>query len=187
MAHVGQGILKFLGSGPNCVNGLCTLNTAALNSIYSEVGINPLAVQTLASAASRYPVNDDTVGDGINTGGFRFNAPTTTEENTHTARLDFRINDNQSVYFRAIVQNDSLTGASQFPDTIAGTRWDHPWGIMASHDWTIGNNKINNFRYGLTRQAFSTTGDSSAPAYFVPFRFLATGVRSDVKSNHTDT
>jgi hypothetical protein len=170
MAHVGQGTLKFLGSGPSCVNGVCTLNIGELNSIYSEVGINPLAVQALASATSRYPVNDDSVGDGINTGGFRFNAPTTTEENTHTARLDFRLNDNQSVYFRSIVQHDFLTGTSQFPDTLAGTRWDHPWGVMASHDWTIGNNKINNFRYGLTRQAFSTTGDSNEPA--ITFRFV---------------
>ena len=170
MAHVGQGILRFAGSGPSCVNGLCSIGLAELNSIYSEVGINPLAVQTLASAASRYPVNDDSVGDGVNTGGYRFNAPTTTKENTHTARFDYKINAAQSAYFRAIVQHDSLTGTSQFPDTLATTRWDHPWGFVAGHDWAISSNKVNNFRYGLTRQAFSTTGDTTTPTIF--FRFV---------------
>lgn len=170
MAHVGQGMLRFLGSGPSCDNGLCTLNTEELNSIYSEVGINPLAVQTLNSAVTRYPVNDDSVGDGINIAGFRFNSPTTTEENTHTARFDYRLNDSQSLYFRSIVQHDSLTGASQFPDTPHPTRWSHPWGIVAGHDWSISNNKINNFRYGLTRQAFTETGDSTQPS--ISFRFV---------------
>ena len=33
--------------------------------------------------------------------------------------------------------------------------------VVAGHNWTISNNKINNFRYGLTRQAFSNQGDSS--------------------------
>jgi hypothetical protein len=170
MAHVGQGILRFEGEGPSCVNGQCSIGLAELNSIFSEVGINPIAVQTLASAASRYPVNDNSVGDGVNTGGFRFNSPTTTEENTHTARFDYKINSSQSAYFRTIVQHDFLTGTSQFPDTLATTRWDHPWGIVAGHDWAISSNKVNNFRYGLTRQSFSTTGDTTTPTIF--FRFV---------------
>ncbi|MGD9630500.1 MAG: carboxypeptidase regulatory-like domain-containing protein [Pyrinomonadaceae bacterium] len=172
MAHVGQGTLKFLGSssGPNCVAGVCTLDQAELNSIYSEVGINPLAVQALAAATSKYPVNDDSVGDGINTGGFRFNSATTTEENTHTARFDYKITDSQLLNFRAVVQHDSLTGTSQFPDTLHTTQWNHPWGISVGHNWSISGNKVNNFRYGLTRQAFTTTGDSLEPS--ISFRFV---------------
>ncbi|MCC7307024.1 MAG: TonB-dependent receptor [Acidobacteria bacterium] len=170
MAHVGQGILRFSGSGPSCTGGLCSIGLAELNTIYSEVGINPIAMQFLASAAQRYPVNDDTVGDGVNTGGYRFNSPTDTEENTHITRLDYKLTDSQSLYFRANFQRDHLTGTSQFPDTPAGTSWDHPWGMVAGHDWAISANMVNNFRYGFTRQAFSTTGDSTDNTIF--FRFV---------------
>lgn len=173
MAHVGLGQLRFIGAAPgepSGTNRLITLTSSQLNSIYSEVGLNPAAIQVLADAARRYPVNDDTVGDGINTGGFRFNAPTTTEENTHIARFDYKMSNSQSLYFRANIQHDFLTGVSQFPDTLAGTRWDHPWGFVAGHDWAINSRMVNNFRYGLTRQAFSTTGDSTTPA--ISFRFV---------------
>ena len=174
MAHVGLGQLRFIGVAPTDPPGtaphLITLSLADLNSIYSDVGINPLAVSVLHDATVRYPVNDNTVGDGINTGGFRFNSHTDTSENTHIARFDYKINNNQSAYVRANVQYDFLTGTSQFPDTIPGTRWDHPWGFVAAHDWLISPNLVNNFRYGLTRQGFSTTGDSTAPA--ISFRFV---------------
>jgi hypothetical protein len=170
LAHVGQGTIRFRGTGPSCVNGQCSVGLAELNSIYSAVGINPVAVSILAGAASRYPANDTSLGDGLNTGGFRFNSPTTTEENTHIARFDYKINNHQSLYFRANVQYDFLTGTSQFPDTPHTSLWDHPYGFVAGHDWAIGNNKVNNFRYGLTRQAFTQLGDSNEPS--ITFRFV---------------
>jgi hypothetical protein len=174
MAHVGLGQLRFIGVAPTDPPGtaphLLTLSLAQLNSIYPDVGINPLAVSVLHDATVKYPVNDNTVGDGINTGGFRFNSHTDTAENTHIARFDYKINNNQSAYFRSNIQYDFLTGTSQFPDTLAGTAWDHPWGFVAAHDWSISPNMVNNFRYGLTRQAFSTTGDSNAPS--ISFRFV---------------
>jgi len=80
LASLGMGQLRFFGAAPGDPSGtnrLITLSTAQLNSIYSGVGINPAAVAVFAGAASRYPANDTSVGDGINTGGFRFNAPTT--------------------------------------------------------------------------------------------------------------
>ena len=173
LPHVGQGQLRFFGAAPGDpagTNRLITLTTAQLNSIYSGVGINPAAVAALASATSRYAANDTSVGDGINTGGFRFNSPTISEENTHIARFDYKITDQQSLFFRANYQNDILTGTSQFPDTPPTSLWDHPYGFVAAHDWAIGSNMVNNFRYGLTRQAFSQQGDSSDPS--ITFRFV---------------
>ena len=40
----------------------------------------------------------------------------------------------------------------------------HPWGFVTGHTWTISNDKINNFRYGLTREAFTNQGDSTVNA-----------------------
>ena len=185
LAHVGQGQLRFLGGlpgetlcpappaapPPGCVQPhLITLTTAQLNSIYSGVGINPAAVALLNNAASRYSSNDTSVGDGINTGGFRFNSATSTDENTHITRLDYRINSNQTLYFRGNYQYDILQGTSMYPDTPSGTLWDHPWGFVVAHDWSLSSNRVNNFRYGLTRQAFSQQGDSSESS--INFRFV---------------
>ncbi len=173
LASLGQGQLRFFGAAPGDpagTNRLITLSTAELNSIYSTVGINPAAVAVLAGAAARYPANDTSVGDGLNTGGFRFNAPTTDSENTHIARFDFNLTDKQTLFLRGNYQSDLTQGVSAFPDTPATALWSHPYGYAAGHSWTISNNMINNFRYGLTRQAFSTQGDSTENA--ITFRFV---------------
>ena len=46
-------------------------------------------------------------------------------------------------------------------DTPSPVVWSHPWGGAAGHTWTIGNNWVNNLRYGFTRQAFTQGGDST--------------------------
>ncbi len=170
LAHLGQGILRFNGTGPSCVAGSCSIGLAELNTIYSAVGINPLAVSTLAGAASRYPSNNSIIGDGINTGGFLFNAPTTDKENTHIAKLDWSPNATNQFFVRGNYQWDNSLGEPAFPDTLQTSSWSHPTGIAAGHTWTISNNKINSLRYGLTRQAFTNAGDSNANA--ISFRFV---------------
>jgi hypothetical protein len=170
LAHLGQGQIKFFGTDPNGNSGLLTLNTATLNSIYPGVGINPAAVAALADAARRYPANDTSVGDGINTGGFRFNAPTTDNENTHILRFDYNINDRQSLFLRGNYQSDLSQLSSYLPDTPSRALWEHPYGFVVGHNWTLSNNIVNNFRYGFTRQAFTQGGDSTDNA--ISFRFV---------------
>ncbi|MFN0141714.1 MAG: carboxypeptidase regulatory-like domain-containing protein, partial [Pyrinomonadaceae bacterium] len=170
LPHMAAGTIVFDGTGPTCVAGRCTLTLANMNAIYNQVGINPLAVAALSSAVSRYRSNNTTIGDGINTGGFSFNAPTIEDENTHIAKFDWIVTSNQQVSFRGNYQYDKIAGVSAFPDTPPTATWRHPYGYVASHNWTISNSKINNFRYGLTRQAFSTQGDSGNNS--ISFRFV---------------
>ena len=54
LPSLGRGEVRYA----NTLGGVTTLNTATLNAIYPAVGINPLAIQTLAAAAARYPAND---------------------------------------------------------------------------------------------------------------------------------
>jgi hypothetical protein len=180
-ASLGRGELRFFGAAPGDpagTNRLVTLNTAQLNSIYPQAGINPAAIAILADAARRYPVNDDTVGDGLNTGGFRFNAPAPVDQNTHILRFDWNINNKQSLSFRSNYQQDTApsivvagTNIPQYlPDAPAPKFWSHPYGFGLSHNWTLSGDKINNFRYGLTRQAFTAEGDANENA--VVFRFV---------------
>lgn len=175
LASLGNGILQFNGAAPGDpagTNRLISLTTAQLNTIYASVGINPAAVAVFADAARRYPANDFTSGqgDGINTGGFRFNSETNTRENTHIARFDFNINDKQSLFVRGNYQSDTAVGTSYFPDTPATSLWSHPYGFVVGHNWNISSNKVNNFRYGLTRQAFTSGGDSNDNE--IIFRFV---------------
>lgn len=204
LASLGMGQLRFTGGLPGEV--ICTspgvpagciqphpvtLTTAQLNSIYSEVGINPAAVAVFAGAASRYAANDTTMGDGINTGGFRFNAPTTDDENTHIARFDYNINDSQTLFVRGNYQSDLSQLTSYFPDTPSRALWEHPYGFVVGHTWTVSNNIVNNFRYGFTRQAFSQQGDSadnniSFRFVFQPLFFARTLSRVTPVQNITD-
>jgi hypothetical protein len=171
LAHLGNGEIRFNGTGPSCDgSGNCVLSLAELNSIYSSAGISPTALAILSDAATRFPSNQGSPGDGLNTGGFRFNSPTTTRENTHILKLDYNINSNQQIFVRGNYEWDNISGISAFPGTPSTSSWRHPYGIGVGHNWTVSNNMINNFRYGLTRQAFSNQGDSSEPS--ISFRFV---------------
>ena len=174
LPHLGTGEIRFSGTGPSCdANNNCALGLAELNAIYNQVGINPAAQAVLAAAASAYPANSSAAGDGVNSGGYTFNVPTTIKENTHIARFDWNMSDSSQMFFRANYQWDNTAGGAglqAFPDTPSGGTWSHPTGFVVGHNWTINSNMINNFRYGLTRQAFSVQGDSSQNA--ISFRFI---------------
>lgn len=173
LASLGNGEIRFNGTGPSCNNGQCVVGLAELNNvIYPEVGINPISLAVLASAASRYAANSpSTAGaDGLNIGGYSFNAPTIDIQNTHIAKLDYNINDSHQLFFRANYQWDNNAGVSAFPDTPATSLWSHPYGGAFGHNWTLNSNMINNLRVGYTRQAFSTQGDSSDNS--ISFRFV---------------
>jgi hypothetical protein len=194
---LGQGLVRYRtesgASDPGCPAGtpagVNCLTTAEIEATYiarngSSPGINPAALAVLADAARRYPANDTTVGDGLNTSGFRFNARTPTELNTYIGRLDFNLTDRQTLFVRGNYQNDLITRAVYFssdcstagdniqcfPDTPALTTWHHPKGIAIGHTWAASNAAVNRFNYGLTRASFTEGGDSNENR--VNFRFI---------------
>ncbi len=177
LASLGNGIFNFFGTTPDedpntTPPHLISLDLAQLNSIYSAAGINPISLAVLAGAASRYSANDlvSGAGDNLNTGGFRFNAPTPEDQNTHIARFDYNINDDHLLFARFNKQNDVTGFSSNFPDTLPRETWAHNTGMAVGHNWAIGSNKVNSFRYGLTRQAFTAGGDANENA--ISFRFV---------------
>ena len=174
LASLGRGELRFMGAAPGDPTGtnrVVTVNTTQFTGIFPAVGINPAALALLADAARRYPANDTTVGDGLNTGGYRFNAPLPDDRNTHILRFDFNLTDRQVLFARGNYQYDNRSETKRFPDTFAPQTWTHPYGGVIGHTWTISGTKVNNFRYGLTRQAFTQGGDDSS-RNSVNFRFV---------------
>lgn len=137
---------------------------------YAVAGINQTALDAFTAAISKFPTNDTSAGDQLNTGGFRFNAPTPTKLNSHVAKFDFNLSTNQTAFVRLNVMYDHQTLAKFLPDAPSPSIWSHPWGLAAGHTWTIGNHWVNNLRYGYTRQAFSDIGDSSGND--IIFRFV---------------
>jgi Carboxypeptidase regulatory-like domain len=172
LPNLGQGIINYV----YCPDLACTtpqkasLNLAQLQQVYPDTGINQAALAALAAAAAKYPANDTSAGDGLNTGGFRFNSTTPVILNSHVAKLDFNLTRTQTAFIRANVIYDHQTLARWLPDTPPLGVWNHPWGLAVGHTWAIGNHVVNNFRYGLTRQAFSSLGDSSGND--ISFRFV---------------
>ncbi|HZQ18201.1 MAG TPA: TonB-dependent receptor [Terriglobales bacterium] len=173
----GQGAFKYLyctdAACSNTQQGSLTLNQlqqAYTQPGFATTGLNPIAISTLAAVAAKYPANDNTTGDLLNTAGFRFNAPTPVHLNSHTAKVDFNLTNKQNAFLRVQVQNDHQTQPQWLPGTISPVTWEHSWGLAAGHTWTISNNWVNNFRYGLTREAFTQPGDSNTND--TDFRFV---------------
>lgn len=206
LASLGQGLLKFTARQPNGTLVPITLNTTQLNGLTTGfnngtdtptgaalVNVNPVATNILASAAARYPANNFRLGDGVNTGGFQFNASLPVKLTGHTARMDWNVtNDGRhTAYFRANYQQDVTGGSPMFPDTSPTNTWSHPYGFAANYNWTISNDKVNNFRYGLTREAFTDQGDSAENqitfrSVFASHRFVRGFSRTTPTHNLTD-
>jgi hypothetical protein len=204
---LGQGIVRYRTesgfSDPGCPagtpSGVDCLTPAEINAAYNAFngetpGINANALAFLAAAAQRYPANDTTVGDGLNTSGFRFNARTPTELNTYIARFDFNLTNNQQLFLRGNYQNDLVTravyGGSDcsvapdniqcFPDTPPLTTWNHPRGVAVGHVWTLSPSVVNRFNYGLTRAAFTQGGESTENRVNFRFIFSPSGFRREL-------
>jgi hypothetical protein len=206
---LGQGIVRYRTesgfSDPGCPagtpSGVDCLTPAEIQSAYqsfngdSGPGINPLTLAQLAAAAQRYPANDTTVGDGLNTSGFRFNARTPTELNTYIARFDFNLTNNQQLFLRGNYQNDLVTRAVYFspdcsvpgdniqcfPDTPPLSTWNHPKGMAVGHVWTLNPSLVNRFNYGLTRASFTQAGDSTENRVNFRFIFSPSGFRRSLE------
>jgi len=172
---LGQGLVRFPNKNGS---GIVTLTPTDIANIFPDTGgENPAAVQALAAAAAKYPANDFTIGDSsptrlLNVAGFRFNAPAPVHQNSHVGKLDLNISSKQTLFVRAnvIYDHDASVSLPWLPDTTPRTIWAHPWGYTIGHTWTIHNNLVNNFHYGMTRQAFSQKGDLDAN--HVWFRFV---------------
>ncbi|HKZ80194.1 MAG TPA: carboxypeptidase-like regulatory domain-containing protein [Pyrinomonadaceae bacterium] len=131
--------------------------TAAQAAALDPQGIGPNQA-FLSFLNSRYPqANDLTAGDGINTGGFRFNAPSKRTENTETARIDWHPTDKQKIFGKFSIARGTNTDtvntvAVQFPDDPESgqiVQQDYTW--VVGHNWVISPNIVNQATVGVAR------------------------------------
>jgi hypothetical protein len=179
MPHVALGELAYInnsggGSCPNnsrltsadvstaCVTILTAAQVQALDpcSHVSCAGtpgfVTPGTAPSLQSLfSSRYPTpNDYSVGDGLNSAGFRFNTPTPLTENEYLSREDFNLNSKNQLFARFNFRDEtSVLVPNAFPGdplTSPDVLRDRSW--VLGETWLATSNLVNRFTYGETRQ-----------------------------------
>ncbi|MCI0491271.1 MAG: TonB-dependent receptor [Blastocatellia bacterium] len=116
--------------------------------------VDPTVAQIMALVP--LPNNFD-VGDGLNTGGFRFNAKSLTDQDTPSLRIDHRFNEDHVFYgsFNYLDRNidgDFINGREpRFPDVGSiGSRVTHSRAFSGTFTSTFSPKFINEVRFGLT-------------------------------------
>jgi hypothetical protein len=161
-----------LNTNPSCITILSPAQVAALDPL--GVGGN---AALLSFINSRYPqANDLTAGDGINTGGFRFNAPSQRKDNTYTTRIDWNATSKQRFFGRfniaRRIQTDTVNSvAAQFPgdpETAQIIVRDYTW--VVGHTWTASPTFVNQVTVGVARSGLLFP-NNFAPAFPNSFTF----------------
>jgi hypothetical protein len=133
----------------NCISQLTPAQVQALDP--SRIGNNPAFFALLAAA---YPhANDLTLGDGVNTGGYRFNAPRPDNLSDYVGRLDYNLNSKMKIFARgSVVREDAVQTPQQFPSqpVLTAPFSDRSYAWVVGHNWVISANKVNQFSIGET-------------------------------------
>ena len=112
-----------------------------------------------------YPLpNDTTIGDGINTSGYRFAAPTYTTHNWYIAKLDYNLTADarHRLSLSGALANSSSAGAAFLPGTAPElTTVNFNKGLIANYSAALTPTLINNFRYGYIRESNGFVGNST--------------------------
>lgn len=150
-----QGIVQYHDKN----GGLHQLLPADIKAIDpSGIGINQAALKMLQG----FPVgNSSAAGDGVNTTGFLFNAPTHSDQNTYIARLDYNIDSagKHTIFARGNLQNDSRNGTPQFPGQVPNSvTLANNKGLAAGYTAVLTPSMVATTRYGFTRAGGETTG-----------------------------
>jgi Carboxypeptidase regulatory-like domain len=125
-------------------------------------GVNP-AMQALMNL---YPSgNDPELGfdGGLNSTGYIFNAPINTSNNLYTARLDFKLANNHSLFWRGNLAGiDTDITPAEFPGLPPNNKFlNNSRGMAISYTGIFKPNLINTAEWGFIRQGVSQTGGTS--------------------------
>ncbi|MEP7075770.1 MAG: hypothetical protein ABI878_08155, partial [Acidobacteriota bacterium] len=135
---------------PGCISFLTPAQMTTIDPLHA--GPNSAL---LAYINGRYPhSNDPSLGDGLNTGGFRFNATSKRKDSTYTTRFDWNATSTQKVFVRFNIarrtQDDIVNSvAEQFPgDGTTSQIVVKDYSIAGGWDWAITNQFFNRVTIG---------------------------------------
>ncbi len=117
-----------------------------------KLGIDPIVAANLALLPNP---NNTSVGDGLNTAGFRLNAPASMQNDQYTFKTDYQVKTNLRAYFRyswfkTLTPADSLNNAeSTFPGQPNGTQGGIRSGYSTGFNWSVTPTLVNDFVIGV--------------------------------------
>ncbi|HEY4762070.1 MAG TPA: carboxypeptidase regulatory-like domain-containing protein [Candidatus Sulfotelmatobacter sp.] len=142
-----------LSTQPSCISTLTTAQTAALDPL--GIGADQAL---LGFIDGRYPEpNQVSGGDGINTGGFLFTAPSYVKDNTFVGRLDYKLSSTQNLFARGTWDRDNQTETPKvFPQDPGpvGSFVSHERSWVVGHTWIINPRVTNLASFGIARQVY---------------------------------
>jgi hypothetical protein len=127
-----------------------------------KLGIDP----TIASILAALPdPNTSALGDGLNTGGYRFYNPTYMDRERVDARVDRKISTRSQLFLRFYFNHSNGTDIASnadatFPGEAEGSTNSNIWGLTVGSDYTLSPMKVNELRAGY----FKLTTDQNRPA-----------------------
>lgn len=155
-----------------CITYLTPIQVAALDP--TGLGGNTQVAQL---TSKRYPApNDLTLGDGINTGGFRFNAPNDNNTITYVSRVDYVVSTKLSLFGRGtVVRSDSVNTPNDFPgDPSTNPFEDRSYAYVVGSTWQISGTKTNQIFYGETKENISDPDLYDPQGVYNPIFFSGT-------------
>lgn len=112
----------------------------------------------LAYTNKRFPhSNNFSTGDGINSGGYSFNAPDNNFATNYIGRVDFNLTSAMKMFARfTISRQNSTENPNQFAgDPPSNPFIDRSYAFVIGHTWVIGANKSNQVILGEVVQKYS--------------------------------
>ncbi len=130
---------------------------------------------------TRYPVGDPAVGgNGVTTGGFRFNSPDFLDNDVFISRVDYEHNENHTFFARWTIRDfeeSRRDGPIQQwpgdPPTTFGR--NKPYSYVIGHTYRPTATIVNDARVGVSRQNFQFTRIDN-PGFPNEFDFAGTAV-----------
>ncbi len=158
-------------------DGACiTYLTPAQVALMDPAGLGDSS-QVAQLTNHRYPApNNLALGDGINTGGFLFNAPNDANTITYVSRVDYVVSPKLSLYGRGtVVRSDSVNAANAFPgDPSTNPFEDRSYSYVVGSTWQISGTKTNQIIYGENKENISDPDLFDPQGVYNPIFFSGT-------------
>ena len=108
----------------------------------------------LAFVNGRFPHSNASGGDGINSGGYTFNAPNNDYETNYVGRGDWNMTDSMKFFARfTITRENGVENPNEFNgDPVTNPLVDRSYAFVIGQSWVIGNTKTNRIVLGETVQ-----------------------------------
>ncbi len=144
-ANARQGIFQYRDAAG-------TLHSANLLTLRQLKGVDPYIANLLSQVPGGDAINNDLVGDGLNTGGYRFNQRSNEIRDNITGRFDYNINTANVVSFTYAWNRDNLDRPDFENDYSAipkATNPTHTNFLSTSWEWTPNSRLTNELRAGF--------------------------------------